>query len=498
MIESVMSTDTDCAAGAVELLKAIAAGDSHAVKSLLQNGADPNERDANGVFPLLLAAFLNRSNVVDLLASHGAIYPRFAWVSDVLEYGKPQNFDCFRRGEHPIVEASKAAILHLNREMFERLLSLPGAERALLRRSALEAWIEAHYSKEAPHAWLGPMCAKVIGTRIDLADHEPALLAKSLTAFYKGLTTQHYDDCDAVPRWETDNFSASRSGVVSLPFGFHSVTTDLDREHISKITTNDDYKIIGHHLEWQPDPHTYVVAAQLQSAPKSYDDDEDNGYVQLSGRLVYSKNREVIRKIANMLTLIRADNVDDLILFVRDDPGAYCGFGSANDVARYAIVHGAERVLGYLVETEKALHFSKALNVLGEAAAKYASFAASYKNNLARLEPDDLYGPEFSSELDYDKAHRVVKIVVRAANTFGATLQLGDYGRVLIERLVEDQPAQHAELMHELFRHITSIPGLMNKVQSWDERIGPMIRAWLAKEAVDRVLQAARPAMAHG
>jgi hypothetical protein len=487
-----MKSRINAATNTADFFKAIAAGDKDAVAAFVDSGVSPDQSDKNGVAPLILAAFLNHADVVDLLASRGATYPRFVWIEHLSEYGEPKNFGEFRRRYNPIVEATQAAILHQNTVMFERLLSLHGAERALLKKSGLQAWSQAHSADESRHVWLGPMCAKIIGTRIDLAGHDPGRLKNSLVAFYKGMNTCYHDRVEDVPKWKADHFGANRSGVVSLPFRFFAVMADLDREYVSRIKTNDSRDSTGTHLEWQPDEYTYVVGAQKEDAPS--DDGNDTDFAWLTGRLIYSSNSSTIAKIATMLTSIREDSVEHFCAHIADGLDPYCGAGAADDIAQYAIVHGAARVLGHLVEQDAALRSSSALNALWKAAERLARFASSADDELRNAEPDDPDGVSFLSDLECGRTRRVLEELVTAANRCGTWLDLWDSGRFLIEGVVEEQRPEDSELMTQLFRHISAAPGLMEKFEKTNPQISSMARAWVAREAVDRVLQAARPA----
>lgn len=479
--------------GATDLLKAIADKDVRRLGRLLTGGADPNASEPDAVAPALLAAYLNLPEAIDLLARHGAVYPRFAWIEDLWEYGKPEKYDEFRSSEKPIVEASQAAIAYGNLGMLEQLLSIPGAERGLLKKAGLKAWSAAQFADKDRHRILGPLCAKVIGARVDLTDHDPVGLAQSLSAFYDGMNTFYNNRFEDIPHWETQEFGTNRSGVLSLPFAFWSVMANLDRDYISRIKTNDDPDDTGIRFEWQPDAHTYVIASLKESAPSSWDNDDASS--RLTGRLIYSKSPDVISRIASTLTAVRDNDVERLISYADLAHDPYCGFGTAEDVALYAIDHGSERVLEHLVNSESSLQSEEVLNKLAKRAISHAHNASIYAHELRRAASND-ENVSFISELDYDKTHRIVKTVVASANEIGEWLKLDEIGRYFIKMLLEDRPANHQDLLEHVLSHLDSAPGLMAKVDGWGDQTGAMVRAWRAKSAVDRVLKQTRTAVA--
>jgi uncharacterized protein len=58
--------------GRSALHHAVSKGALGTTKLLLQNGADPNLIDGNGMSPLKNAAWLNRTDIIDILKNYGA------------------------------------------------------------------------------------------------------------------------------------------------------------------------------------------------------------------------------------------------------------------------------------------------------------------------------------------------------------------------------------------------------------------------------------------
>lgn len=101
------------------------------VDEALSRGISPKIKDSAGVPAIHVAAYLNRSRSVDLLAQSGAIYPVYSEPYSMLNYAEFSTEKIQEYGTTPL----RCAILHNNLPVFRTLMKMDGASDR-----SIEAW----------------------------------------------------------------------------------------------------------------------------------------------------------------------------------------------------------------------------------------------------------------------------------------------------------------------------------------------------------------------